>query len=325
MTNQPDLYRLRDKRVWVAGSSGMVGSSLLRQLKNENCQLLTVGRDQVDLRRQSEVEDWMSDHKPEAIFLAAAKVGGIVFNQSYPADFLYDNLMIEANIIHAAQRIGVEKLLFLGSSCIYPRETEQPVREEALMTGALETTNQWYALSKIAGIRLCQSYREQFGCDFISAMPTNLYGENDNFDLQTGHVIPALMAKAHRAKIAGENLLNVWGTGNPRREFLYVDDAVEAMIFLMKSYSGGLHINVGAGVDISIRELSLLIAQVVGFDGALKFETDKPDGTLVKCLDVSRLTEMGWRSRIGLREGLERTYASYLKSLDLEPDSFSSG
>lgn len=301
--------------MWVAGHRGMVGSGLTRALQNENCELLSVDRDGLDLRRQSDVEDWMFEHKPEVIFLAAAKVGGILFNQNHPADFLYDNLMIEANIIHAAHKLAVEKLLFLGSSCIYPRETEQPVGEEALMSGALEPTNQWYALAKIAGIRLCQSYRQQFGCNFIAAMPTNLYGEKDNFDLQTGHVIPALMAKAHSAKVDNQRSLEVWGTGNPRREFLYVDDAVEAMIFMMKNYSESSHINVGTGVDVSIRELSLMIAEVVGFEGEFQFATDKPDGTLLKRLDVSRLSKMGWQSRVGLRSGLERTYAWYLNSL----------
>jgi len=315
MSDAQAKFPLAGKRIWVAGHRGMVGSELIRQLHGENCELLSVDREDLDLRRQSDVEDWMSDHKPTAIFMAAAKVGGIVYNQNYPAEFLYDNLMIEANIIHAAHRIAVEKLLFLGSSCIYPRESEQPVREEALMTGALEQTNQWYALSKIAGIRLCQSYRQQFGCDFISAMPTNLYGEKDNFDLETSHVIPALMAKAHDAKINNLAELEVWGTGNPRREFLHVEDAAEAMIFMMKHYSNSAHLNVGTGVDISIRDLGLMIAEIVGFEGELEFDVGKPDGTLLKRLDVSRLAALGWQCRVGLRAGLERTYAWYLNSL----------
>lgn len=257
----------------------------------------------------------MAENRPHALFLAAAKVGGIDANRTYPADFIYDNLMMEANIIHAAYKNSVEKLLFLGSSCIYPKQTEQPITEEALLTGVLEPTNEAYAIAKIAGIRLCQAYRTQHGCDFISAMPTNLYGENDNFDLQTSHVIPALIAKAHQAKQAGDPVMDVWGTGKPRRDFLYVDDAAEALVHLMKNYSDELHINVGAGRDISIEELSMLICDVVGFEGELRFQTDMPDGTLLKKLDTTRLAELGWQAKFGLREGIEKTYACYQSSL----------
>ncbi len=315
MTERSPEYALDGKRVWIAGGSGMVGSAIARQLTKENCQVFSVGRNVVDLRRQAEVEDWMAETKPQAVFLAAATVGGIVANDTYPADFLYDNMMIEANIIKTAHNIGVEKLLFLGTSCIYPREVAQPISESALLTGPLEETNQWYAIAKISGIRLCQAYRKQFGSDYISAMPTNLYGRGDSFDLQSSHVIPALLAKAHAAKSDGGKTLEVWGTGRPLREFLQVDDAAEALVFLMKYYSQAPHINVGAGRDISIRDLSLLICDVVGFTGELTFRADKPDGTLRKKLDVSKLSKLGWQNKIGLREGLEQTYAWYLKSL----------
>lgn len=315
MIERSSLYDLAGKRIWIAGMSGMVGSAIARHLENENCDLISVSSAELDLRRQSDVEDWMAENKPQCIFLAAAKVGGISANQTFPADFIYDNLMIETNIIHAAYKLGVEKLLFLGSSCIYPTNSEQPIKEEALLTGVLEPTNEWYAISKIAGIKLCQAYRKQFSCDFISAMPTNLYGENDNFDLQTSHVIPALISKAHRAKEQGEETLSVWGTGNPRRDFLHVDDAAEALIFLMKNYSEESHINVGAGRDISIKELSLLISEIVGFEGKLTFQTDKPDGTLLKKLDPSHLAALGWSANIRLRDGIAKTYNWYRNNL----------
>jgi len=315
VTERVPSYRLAGKRIWVAGSSGMVGRAISRQLENENCELISVGRERLDLRRQSDVEDWMAETRPQAIFLAAAKVGGIMASQTFPADFLYDNLMIESNIIHAAHRIGVEKLMFLGSSCIYPRNAAQPITEDALLTGALEPSNEWYAIAKIAGIKLCQAYRRQFGSDFVSAMPTNLYGEHDNFDLQTSHVIPALIAKTHAAKTKGAAALDVWGTGTPRRDFLYVDDAAAAIVYLMQHYSDEQHLNVGAGRDISIGELSALICEVVGFQGGLNFLTDKPDGTPLKKLDTSRLSALGWQARIGLREGITRTYDWYCEQL----------
>jgi len=304
-------FSLKGKKVWVAGHRGMVGSALMRRLAGEGCELVTVGRDKVDLRRQSEVEDWMMQTRPQVVFVPAATVGGILANDSRPAEFIYDNLMIEANIIHAAWRNGVEKLLFLGSSCIYPKLAPQPMTEEALLTGPLEPTNQWYAVAKIAGIKLCQAYRRQYGCDFISAMPTNLYGMGDNFDLQSSHVLPALMAKMHLAKEKGEANVILWGTGTPRREFLYVDDCADALVYLMTHYSGEAHINVGSGTDVTIRELAELVKRVVGFTGDLVNDASKPDGTPRKLMDVSKLTQMGWQPRVGLEEGITRVYDWY--------------
>jgi GDP-L-fucose synthase len=305
------LYDLAGKRVWVAGHRGMVGSALVRRLEREGCEVLTAGREDADLTRQTETEAWMAESKPQAVFLAAATVGGIMANDTRPAEFIYDNLMIEANIIHAAWRCGVEKLLFLGSSCIYPKFAPQPMAEDALLTGELEPTNQWYAVAKIAGIKLCQAYRRQYGCDFISAMPTNLYGPNDNFDLASSHVLPALIAKAHAAKMSGASALEVWGTGKPRREFLHVDDAADACVFLMKHYSAEGHINVGTGSDIPIGELAALICEIVGYTGGIAYLADKPDGTPVKRLDVSALAKLGWSARIGLREGIGETWRWY--------------
>ncbi len=306
MTDAP--YPLGGRRVWVAGHRGMVGAALVRRLAHEDCEILTVDRAEVDLRRQSEVEDWLAETRPQAAVVAAATVGGIQANDSRPAEFIYDNLAIEANIIHAAWRCGVEKLLFLGSSCIYPRDAAQPMTEEALLTGPLEATNQWYAVAKIAGLKLCQAYRRQYGCDFISAMPANLYGPGDNFDLASSHVVAALMRKAHEARIAGDDSLAVWGSGRPRREFLYVEDLADALVFLLQTYSGEAHVNVGAGKDIVISELAALIAEVVGFAGGLTFDPGKPDGTPRKLLDVSRLSELGWSPSTGLRDGLAQTY-----------------
>ncbi len=306
MTDAP--YPLGGRRVWVAGHRGMVGAALVRRLAHEDCEILTVDRAEVDLRRQSEVEDWLAETRPQAAVVAAATVGGIQANDSRPAEFIYDNLAIEANVIHAAWRCGVEKLLFLGSSCIYPRDAAQPMTEEALLTGPLEATNQWYAVAKIAGLKLCQAYRRQYGCDFISAMPANLYGPGDNFDLASSHVVAALMRKAHEARIAGDDSLAVWGSGRPRREFLYVEDLADALVFLLQTYSGEAHVNVGAGKDIVISELAALIAEVVGFAGGLTFDPGKPDGTPRKLLDVSRLSELGWSPSTGLRDGLAQTY-----------------
>jgi GDP-L-fucose synthase len=260
--------------------------------------------------------------KPEYVFLAAAKVGGIQANNIYRAEFLYDNLMIEANVIHAAHRAGVAKLLFLGSSCIYPRLAPQPLAEDALLTGPLEPTNEWYAVAKIAGIKLCQAFRRQHGRDFIAAMPTNLYGPGDNFDLATSHVVPALMRKAHEAKQAGAPAFTVWGSGRPRREFLHVDDCADALVHLLKRYSGEDHVNVGVGEDLSVAELAGLVAEVVGFRGSLEFDPSKPDGTPRKLLDVSRLRAMGWSPRIGLREGLEATYLWFIDNADSATGSF---
>ena len=286
----------------------MVGSAIVRRLKREDCQILAVGRDRLDLRRPQDVEAWMAAEKPELVFVAAATVGGIQANDVRPAEFIYDNLMIEANLINAAWRTRVKKLLVLGSSCIYPREARQPMSEDALLTGPLEATNQWYAIAKIAGIRLCQAYRRQYGCDFISAMPTNLYGPGDNFDLESSHVIPALMVKIDRAQRKGDGSVEIWGSGRPRREFLYCDDLADALVFLMRHYSDESHINVGTGSDVTIREVAEILADVIGFKGRFHYNSAKPDGTPRKLLDVRRLQRLGWRAETPLRAGLEETY-----------------
>ncbi|MCW1840386.1 GDP-L-fucose synthase [Prosthecomicrobium hirschii] len=306
------IYSLVGKRVWVAGHRGMVGSAIVRRLGSEACTVLTVDRAEADLRDQRAIRAWMDTARPDAVFLAAAKVGGILANDTYPADFLYDNLMIEANIIEAAHRVGVEKLLFLGSSCIYPKFAAQPIVEDALLTGPLEPTNEWYAIAKIAGIKLAQAYRRQHGCDFISAMPTNLYGPGDNFDLASSHVMPALIRKTHEARQRGDAEIVVWGTGTPRREFLHVDDCADACVHLMKTYSDAGHVNVGSGTDVTIAELAALIARVVGFEGAVRYDTTKPDGTPRKLMDGGRLAGTGWQARIGLEEGIRSAYAWFL-------------
>ena len=306
-------YALSGKRVWIAGHRGMVGSALVRQLEQENCTVLTVGRDKLDLKDAGAVKTWMQAHAPQAVVLAAAKVGGIVANDSWPADFLYENLAIENAVIHGAFETKVEKLLFLGSSCIYPKFADQPIREDALLTGPLEPTNEWYAIAKIAGIKLTQAYRRQHGCDFISAMPTNLYGPGDNFDLTSSHVIPALLRKAHEAKQVGAGTMTIWGTGTPRREFLHVDDCAAALIFLLKNYSGDSHVNVGSGTDVTIDELARSVMQAVGFDGALTHDTSKPDGTPRKLMSNEKLAAMGWAPRIPLQEGLQSTYQWFLE------------
>ncbi|MFP6741201.1 MAG: GDP-L-fucose synthase [Alphaproteobacteria bacterium] len=308
MASETGPFDLAGKRVWVAGHKGMVGSALVRRLATENCEIITAGRSDLDLARQADVEAWVADRRPDAVIMAAARVGGILANDSYPADFLYDNLAIETNVIHAAHQADVAKLLFLGSSCIYPKMAPQPIPESALLTGPLEPTNQWYAIAKIAGIMLCQAYRRQHGRDFISAMPTNLYGPGDNLDLTSSHVAPALMAKAHAAKSAGEAALEVWGTGQVRREFLHVDDAADALVHLLKTYSGFDHVNVGTGEDVTITELAQLICRVVGFEGELHFDTSKPDGTPRKLLDVSKLGALGWTARTSLEDGQASTY-----------------
>ena len=305
-------YNLRTKRVWVAGHRGLVGSALVRRLESENCDVLTAPRDQVDLRAPDQIERWMAATRPQAVFLAAARVGGINANSSRPAEFAYDNLMIQTNVVEAARRHDVEKLLFLGSSCIYPRMAPQPIPEEALLSGPLEPTNQWYAIAKIAGIALCDAYRQQFGADYISVMPTNLYGPRDNFDLTQSHAMPALIAKAHRAKLARARTLEVWGTGRAIREFLYVDDAADGLVFLMKNYSENSIINLGTGEGIAIRDLAILICRLVGFGGELRFDDSKPDGTPRKVSDVQRLHHLGWHAQVSLEEGIERTYRWYL-------------
>lgn len=304
-------FDLTGKRVWVAGHKGMVGSAIVRRLASEACEVLTVDRATLDLTDQRAVHDWMQRERPDAVFLAAARVGGIMANSTYPVDFLRDNLLIETAVIDAAHAAGVGKLLFLGSSCIYPKHAPQPIREDALLTGPLEPTNQWYAIAKIAGIMLTQAYRQQHGCDFISAMPTNLYGPGDNFDPQASHVLPALIRKVHEAKATGAPV-TLWGTGSPLREFMHVDDCADACVFLMKTYSGAEHVNIGVGSEISIRDAARLIMTVLGHDGELITDPSKPDGTPRKLMDNSRLTAMGWQPRIGLREGVADAYAAFL-------------
>ena len=305
-------YDLTGKRVFVAGHRGMVGGALVRRLETEGCEILTAGRDQLDLIDQRQVFDWMDANRPDAVFMAAAKVGGILANSTYPGQFLYKNLVMQANIAEAARLAGTGKLMLLGSSCIYPKLAPQPIQEDSLLTGPLEPTNQWYAIAKIAGIMLGESYREEYGCDFISAMPTNLYGIGDNFDLESSHVVPALMRKAHEARLAGAKELVMWGTGTPRREFLYADDCADALVFLMKNYSGAQHINVGSGEDLEIRELTELVCDVVGFTGEIVADTSKPDGTPRKLMAADKLRGMGWAPKTSLREGLTRTYDWFL-------------
>lgn len=306
------IYPLAGKRVWITGHRGLVGSALLRRLKNAGCECLTAGREEADLRVPSQTRAWMEEKRPQAIFVAAGTVGGIMANSTRPAEFIYDNMMIAANVIEASRHLEVEKLIFLGSSCIYPKAAPQPMAENALLTGPLEPTNQWYAIAKIAGIKLCQAYRKQYGCDYISAQPTNLYGPEDNFDLQSSHVLPALMVKAHQAKAAGAEALTIWGTGNPLREFLHVDDLADALIFLMERYSGDVPVNVGSGREISIRELAETLCRAVGFTGRLAFDADKPDGPPRKLVDASFINNLGWRPAIDLERGIRDTYAWFL-------------
>lgn len=297
-------FSLKGKKVFVAGHRGMVGSAVVRRLAGEDCSILT---SDIDLRDQALVHEWMAEHRPDVVVIAAAHVGGIGANAAYPADFLYNNLMIEANLIHAAYETNVEKLLFLGSSCIYPRDAAQPIREDALLSGALEPTNEAYAVAKIAGVKLCEAYRAQHGCDFISVMPCNLYGEGDRFDPARSHVIPALMMKAH----AAQDEFVVWGSGEPLREFLYVDDLADACVFLLQQYSGAKPVNVGSGEEVSIANLAQKICDVVGFNGALRFDNEKPDGAPRKVMDSSRIYDAGWRPKVSLEQGLRRTYQWY--------------
>lgn len=305
-------YDITGKKVFVAGHRGLVGSAIVRRLMQEDCTIITAGREEMDLIDQGQVNAWFALHRPDAVILAAAKVGGILANNTYPADFLYDNLMIEANVIEASRRAGVEKLLFLGSSCIYPKHAPQPIPENALLTGPLEPTNEWYAIAKIAGIKLCQAYRRQYGCDFISAMPTNLYGPGDNYDLKSSHVLPALIRKAHEAKLAGAPSLEIWGTGTPRREFLHVDDLADGCVFLLKTYSGESHVNLGSGEDIPIIDLARLVCEVVGYTGTITHDLTKPDGTPRKLMSGDMIARMGWRPRIGLKEGIADAYRAFL-------------
>lgn len=308
------MFDLAGRRIWVAGHRGMVGAALVRRLAADGHQVLTAGRDAVDLTRQTEVEAWMRRDRPDVVVIAAARVGGIAANAARPVDFLLDNLQIETNVMAAAAETGVAKLLFLGSSCIYPKFAPQPMREDALLTGPLEETNQWYAIAKIAGIRLAQAYRQQHGLDFISAMPTNLYGPGDNYDLESSHVIPALIRKAVAARDSGAAAMTVWGSGTPLREFMHVDDLADALVFLLGHYSESDHINVGTGEEVTIADVARLVGDVVGFGGELAFDTSRPDGTPRKLMDSSRLLGMGWRPRINLRDGLADAYQAFLTS-----------
>jgi GDP-L-fucose synthase len=308
-------YTLRSKRVWVAGDRGLVGSALVRRLQREGCEIVTAPRDQVDLRRPEQIEQWMAAARPQAVFLAAARVGGIYANDTRPAEFIYDNLMIQSNVVEASRRAGVEKLMLLGSSCIYPRLAPQPIPESALLTGPLEPTNQWYAVAKIAGIKLGQAYRRQYGCDFISVMPTNLYGPGDNFDLMQSHVVPALLVKAHAAMRSRAPTIEVWGTGAVRREFLYVDDAADGMVWLMQNYSDEGIVNLGPGSDVPIRDLVDMICRVVGFKGGIRYDSSRPDGVPRKMVDTALATSLGWRARTSLRDGLSATYRWYVDNV----------
>ncbi|MFA6218851.1 MAG: GDP-L-fucose synthase [Erythrobacter sp.] len=305
-------FALDGKSVWVAGHGGMVGQAMVRRLEGEPCTILTAPRS-VDLRDQQAVDNWFAHHRPDAVILAAARVGGIMANATRPAEFLYDNLAIATTVIEAARRHGTGKLLFLGSSCIYPRHAAQPIREEALMTAPLEATNEAYAIAKIAGLKLAAACRRQYGCDFISAMPTNLYGPGDNWDPQAGHVVPALIRRTHEAKLAGAEALTVWGSGTPRREFLHADDLATACIRLLTDYSDEPPVNVGYGEDIAIGDLATMIARIVGFTGRIEFDTSKPDGTPRKLLDSSRMLALGWRPKIAIEEGLADAYAAFLR------------
>jgi GDP-L-fucose synthase len=296
-----------NSRIYVAGARGMVGSAIVRRLQQEGYKnIITPSSDTLDLRSQLQVSEFFAKERPEYVFLAAAKVGGILANNIYRADFLYENLMIESNVIHQCYQQHVKKLLFLGSSCIYPKMAPQPLKEDYLLTGSLENTNEPYAVAKIAGIKLCENYRLQYHCDFISVMPTNLYGPNDNYDLNTSHVIPALIRKFHEAKVEKRPAVHVWGTGTPLREFLHVDDLADACVFLMNNYSDLQFINVGVGKDLSIKDLAMLIARIVGYEGKIEFDTSKPDGTPRKLLDVTKLNALGWQPRIGLEDGLRK-------------------
>jgi GDP-L-fucose synthase len=302
----------KNVRIYVAGHRGLVGSAILRKLRAEGySNLLVRTHKELDLMRQAEVEAFFKTEKPEYVFLAAAKVGGILANNTYPAEFIYQNLLIQSHVIHNAYRAGVKKLLFLGSSCIYPRDCPQPMKEEYLLSGKLEPTNEPYAIAKIAGIKMCQSYNRQYGTKFVSVMPTNVYGPGDNFDLETSHALPALIRKFHEAKESDKKSVTVWGTGTPRREFLHVDDLADACLFLMKHYDENEMINIGVGNDITLRELAELIKDIVGFRGDIRYDRSKPDGTPRKLLDVGKLEAFGWQPKISLREGIEMTYRWY--------------
>jgi len=304
------VFDISGKKIWISGHGGMVGSAIIRRLSNEDCEVLTAERS-VDLRNPNLVKEWMKDHKPDVVIVAAARVGGIVANNTRPAEFIYDNITIATNQIHAAHEAKVEKLLYLGSSCIYPKHAIQPITEEALLTGQLEPTNEWYAIAKIAGLKMCQAYRIQHGDDFISAMPSNLYGPGDNYDLTSSHVIPALLRKTHEAKVKQQDEVVIWGSGNPLREFTHVDDLADACVFLLKNYSENQHINVGSGVEISIRDLALKLAKVVGYNGRVVFDKTKPDGTARKLMDGKKMRTLGWSSAISFEQGIVNVYEDF--------------
>ena len=315
------IFPLAGKRIWIAGHRGMVGSAVRRRLAAEQCDVIVAERRDLDLTKQDDVEKWLNAQRPDAIVMAAAKVGGIAANDRYPAEFIYNNLIIEANVIGAAHRADINHLLFLGSSCIYPKFAAQPIVEDALLTGSLEPTNEWYAIAKIAGIKLCQAFQRQYGRRYISAMPCNLYGPGDNFDLQISHVLPALIRKAHEAKLTNAREMTIWGSGKPRREFLHVDDCADGLILLLERYSGTAHVNVGFGGDISVGDLAALIANVVGYKGGVRTDPSKPDGAPRKLMSSERVRALGWRPRIDLEEGIRRTYKWYLENQRLPSEA----
>jgi GDP-L-fucose synthase len=310
------IYSIDGKKVWVAGSSGMVGGAIVDRLRQRDCEVLTSSSKDLNLINQSDVQDFLSDQRPDCIVLAAAKVGGILANNSYPAEFLYENLMIEANVIGAANGLNIDRLLFLGSSCIYPKMAPQPINEDALLTGALEPTNQWYAIAKIAGLMMCDAFRLQFGRRYISAMPTNLYGPRDNFHLQNSHVIPGLMHRFHNARLSGQKTLEIWGTGTPLREFMHVEDLAKAAVFLLEHYDEVGHVNVGTGSEVSINDLAQMIKTVVGYEGEIVYNTAMADGTPRKLLNNEKLASLGFKPDIALQEGLESTYKWFLENLN---------
>ena len=308
------LYSLKDKRIFVAGHKGMVGSAIVRRLASEGSEILVVDRLRLDLTNQQAAEDWLTRMKPDAIFLAAGLVGGIHANNSYPADFIANNLAIALNVIRGAHMVGVKKLLALGSSCIYPKLARQPMTEDALLTGPLEPTNEWYAIAKIAAIKLCEAYRKQYGCDFVSVMPTNLYGLNDNYHPENSHVPAALIRRFHEAKLANAPTVTVWGSGAPRREFMFADDAADACVFVMKHYSGTEFLNIGTGTDVTIKEFAELVTAIVGYNGKIVYDTSRPDGAPQKLLDVSKIKKFGWSAKTHLRGGLAKSYGDFLKT-----------
>lgn len=306
-------FELTGKRIFVAGHRGMVGSAIVRRLAAERCEVIVASRQELNLLDQAATRTWMQMHKPDAVVLAAAKVGGILANSTFPAEFLYENMSIAANVIHAAHEADVSRLLNLGSSCIYPKFADQPIKEESLLAGSLEPTNEWYAIAKITGLKLAEAYRIQYMRDYISAMPTNLYGPGDNYDLQSSHVLPALIRKVHEAKEAGSSSITIWGSGSPKREFLHADDCADACVFLLKNYSANLHVNVGSGADISIADLAQLICDIIGFQGSIQHDLSKPDGTPRKLMSNSRLVSMGWRPSITLRDGIALAYNDFIR------------